>query len=283
MAYPKKATDEQLIDSYNRTKSVWETAKEFCMCGQSVHERLQKLGVTEPQNVFTEEDYQKLRDCYVIYRDAGKLQELADEMGRHKTTICGKAKVLGLTNPKHGAPWASVWKNAPEEACRPIFENLKKSRLSVKEFCVKNNYGVSAFTKRMKELFPKEWDTMCESKAGKGRLYKKGRDFEYRVKRNMEKCGYTVVRSYASRTPADLTATKDGKAVFVQCKLHDFYHVDEWNTFVDYCANAGVDPIFATRSKDGSGIDYFLITDKKDGSRRRQPMVAYDIETGGIA
>lgn len=278
MVYRKKATDEELIESYSRTKSVWKTADEFGMCGQSVHERLQKLGATIPQNTFTDEEYQILRECYVVYRDAGRLQDLADEMGRSKTMICAKARKLGLTDRNCKRTYLHVWKNAPESVCRPIFDKLKKSRLSVKEFCRKYNYGQSGLERRMKELFPQEWLNMAEKKRGRGRLYKKGRDFEYRVKRHMEKLGYTVVRSYASKTPADLTAVKNGRAVFVQCKLHDFYNVDEWNKYIDYCDNAGALPIYATRSRDGSGIDYFIITGKKDGSRKKQPMKPYDIE-----
>lgn len=277
MAYHKKATDEELVDAYNELKSVWKVGERFGMCGQSVHERLVKIGIDTSQNLFTEDDYEMLRMYYCLYRDAGKLKELADKMGRDKTTICGKARALGLTDKNHAAPWAAVWKNAPAEACRPIFDDLKKSRLNAKEFCKKRGYGLSAFTKRMKELFPKEWETMVETKAGRGRLYKKGRDFEYRVKRDMEKKGYTVVRSYASKTPADLTAVRDGQAVFVQCKLHNFYHVNEWNTFIDYCANAGALPVFATRSEDGSTISYYIITGKKDGSRKKQPMVDVDV------
>lgn len=277
MAYNRKATDEQIVEAYMRAKSVWKAAEELGMCGQSVHERLQKIGVDTSANLFTEKDYDKLRECYVVYRDAGMLDELAREMGRDKTTICGKAKMLGLTNKNCERKYLRVWKDAPEAVCRPIFESLKKSRLTVKEFCQKNGYGKSGFERRMKELFPEEWASMAEAKAGKNRLYKKGRDFEYRVKRDMERAGYTVVRSYASKTPADLTAVRDGRAVFVQCKLHDFYHVEEWNTFVDYCSAAGVLPIFATRGKDGSGISYFIITGKKDGSRKKQPMEPFDI------
>lgn len=277
----KKATDEQLIESYKKTKSVWKTAKEFGMCGQSVHERLQRLGAINPINLFTKEDYKVLEERYVLYRDSGQLQELANELGRTKQFICRKAKELGLTDKNSPKVALRVWKEAPEEVCRPIFDRLKKSRLSVKEFCSKYNYGQSGLEKRMKELFPNEWKSMAEAKAGKNRLYKKGRDFEYRVKRHLEKCGYTVIRSYASKTPADLTAIRDGGVLFVQCKLHDFYNVKEWNNFVDYAMNAGAFPIFATRSKDGSKIDYFYITSKKDGSRKKQPMITFNPEIRG--
>jgi hypothetical protein len=62
--FKKKATDEQLIKSYAITKNVWETAEEFGMCGQSVHERLTKLGVINKINVFTEKDYKVLKKFY---------------------------------------------------------------------------------------------------------------------------------------------------------------------------------------------------------------------------
>lgn len=43
----KRISDEQLLESYKRTGSVWKTAKDVGMCGQSVHERLVKIGVNK--------------------------------------------------------------------------------------------------------------------------------------------------------------------------------------------------------------------------------------------
>jgi hypothetical protein len=94
----KKATDDQIIESYNRLKNVWLVAKEFDMCGQTVHERTVKLGIQKKMNKFTEEDDFFLKENYNEYLYKGKLQELADKMGRTKQFICRQAKRLGLTD-----------------------------------------------------------------------------------------------------------------------------------------------------------------------------------------
>lgn len=94
----KKASGSQIIDSYNRLNNVWEVAKEFNMCGQSVHERLIKLGVKLRNPKFTKEEEYILRNKYSIYLLKGDLQKLADEMGRTKQFICRKARGLGITD-----------------------------------------------------------------------------------------------------------------------------------------------------------------------------------------
>ena len=50
-----------------------------------------------------------------------------------------------------------------------------------------------------------------------GANYKRGRTFEYRAKRDLERRGYVVVRSAGSRTPADLVAGREGRVLLVQC------------------------------------------------------------------
>jgi Holliday junction resolvase len=45
-------------------------------------------------------------------------------------------------------------------------------------------------------------------KLSKNTAYKRGRQFEYRVKKHFEKLGYYVIRQYASKGAQDLTAIK---------------------------------------------------------------------------
>lgn len=97
--FKKKATDEQLIKSYEITRNVWKTAEEFGMCGQSVHERLTKLGVINKMNVFTEKDYKVLKKFYETHdlkRGSNELEKLAKKMGRTKQFLSRKANELGL-------------------------------------------------------------------------------------------------------------------------------------------------------------------------------------------
>lgn len=94
----QKATDDQLSESYGRLKNVWEVAKEFGMCGQSVHERLIKLGIQDKMNYFTEDEVFFLREHYMDYLLKGELSKLAKKMGRTKNFICRQAKKLGFTD-----------------------------------------------------------------------------------------------------------------------------------------------------------------------------------------
>jgi hypothetical protein len=95
-----KADNGPLIAAYIRTGSVWKAATELGMCGQSVHERLVKLGMIKPLNRFSDDERQILREQYEAAADEGRLNELAATMGRTKQFLCRQARELGLTNAK---------------------------------------------------------------------------------------------------------------------------------------------------------------------------------------
>lgn len=101
-----KATNEQLIESYGKSKSIWKTAQEFNMCGQSVHERLLRIGIVKKMNVFTNEEEKYLKNNYQKYVAIGKLNHLAKKMKRTKQFICRKAKELEITDIKRKKIWA---------------------------------------------------------------------------------------------------------------------------------------------------------------------------------
>ena len=52
------------------------------------------------------------------------------------------------------------------------------------------------------------------------RRYKKGRDFEYKIKHSLERRGYRCLRSAGSHGEYDLVAYKDNTFLFIQCKLN---------------------------------------------------------------
>ncbi len=273
MGSVKKATDEQVINAYERHKSVWKAARELGMCGQSVHERLQKLGVEMSQNVFTKDDEKYLSERYVPYRNAGQLQVLADEMGRTKTSICRKAGQLGLTDKNAPKTYFRVWRDIPAEVARPIWDDFKKSRFGVMEYCRRRHYGSQNFSDCMRRNFPDEYDSAIASKKPKSTQYARGRDFEYQVMKDMGRRGYLTLRSPASKSPVDVHCIKKGELVFVQCKTSGVMGVSEWNGFLDYCESVGALPIMAEKS--GGKTKYMRITGKKDGSRRKQPMTEW--------
>ena len=96
----QKATDQQILDAYNKVHNVWKAGELLGMSGQSVHERLKRLGVNLNNRPFSENDFLILKEFYTTHelkRGSGELQEIADKLGRTKQFISRKAKQLGLT------------------------------------------------------------------------------------------------------------------------------------------------------------------------------------------
>lgn len=94
----QKATNQQITEAYSRLHNIWKVADELGMCGQSVHERLVRIGIKRENPRWTQDENFFLKEHYSNYLLDGKLQKLADEMGRTKQFICRKAKSLGLTD-----------------------------------------------------------------------------------------------------------------------------------------------------------------------------------------
>lgn len=98
MPNKKKVSDEILIESYSRLNNIWEVAKEVGLSGQTIHQRLTKIGVQKKMNKFTEKDFEYLKENYSKYLLNGELKKLAEEMGRTTQFLCRKADKLGLTD-----------------------------------------------------------------------------------------------------------------------------------------------------------------------------------------
>lgn len=107
--------------------------------------------------------------------------------------------------------------------------------------------------------------------------YNRGAAFERQTVNDLRAKGFIAERIAGSHSPADVHAFRRGKQpIFIQCKRNGVLPPAEWNTFLDYCEQAGALPVMAMKPK--RGIDYFLITGKKE-KRGKQPMKGIELET----
>lgn len=88
---------KSIIDKYNELHNVWKVGEFYGISGQTIHNRLNAIGVIHNMNYFSTKDKDILKEKYIDYKERGLLQNLADELGRTKQFICRKAKELGLT------------------------------------------------------------------------------------------------------------------------------------------------------------------------------------------
>jgi len=82
--------------------------------------------------------------------------------------------------------------------------------------------------------------------------YRRGYNFELRVKRSLEKRGYFVVRSSGSHGPADLLAvSKDGKVLAIQCKLDGYIPPKEFRKLLTLTSRYPVVAYLASKNENG--------------------------------
>jgi len=95
-----KFSDDEVVACYKKHGSVWKVAKELGLCGQSVHQRLCKIGANNPSKKYLEAELQKIRDLYNsgFERGDGKLRALAAQLGASVHSVCRFARKMGLTN-----------------------------------------------------------------------------------------------------------------------------------------------------------------------------------------
>jgi hypothetical protein len=267
----KRVSDDALVESYRRTGNVHKTGREVGLAGGTVHERLVRLGIERSANPFVDAERDRLRAEYRIFSESGKLDALAQSMGRSKTTICTEAKKLGLTQRAgQRRLWHGKWKYMSESAAAALFDHFKASSLGLGRYCKEYALDDLGFSRTMQQFFPDEWDHTIEAKAPRQTKYRYGRAFEYRVRDDMRKLGYFVLRSPRSGSPIDLVAIRRGEVVFIQCKTGGVLGPAEWNEFYNLSVSVGALPLMAERSG-FRGVTYWRLIGTKDGTKKPQP------------
>ena len=272
----KKCSNEALVAEYAATKSIYKTAEKFGMCPQSVHERLNRLGIDTSMNIFTDAEKELLKSEYEKYASSGNLEELAKKMGRTKQFIARQAGLLGLTDKNRIKKYNSTWKYVSEEEAIKIFEAFRVSPLTLGKYCKKMGFDDLGFSATMRKFFPGDYEAVIEAKAPLSSRYRRGRAFEYRIRDDLRKKKYFVLRSPASKSPIDLVAICNGIVLFVQCKFGELC-VTEWNALYDLATSVGAIPILAVPGP-SKKYQYFKLLAKKDGSKKRQPKILIEFE-----
>ncbi len=97
----KKATDDQIIESYSRLGNVWKVAEELGLCGQSVWERIKRMGY-EDKDKWTPSQLDLLKQAYSVGDNQPiNINELARILGRDKANISRKARTLGYSTSRN--------------------------------------------------------------------------------------------------------------------------------------------------------------------------------------
>jgi hypothetical protein len=158
----RKETDE-IVRAYQETGSVWKAAKRLGLSGQSVHERLARIGYPLSGSRWAEAEYTELRRLVL---ERIPLSEVARRLGRTYSAVAIKVSRLDL--PREYAPRPIKQKRGQgydKATTKKRLKALEKYDGSFTAFCRSNGYQVEMTAQAIERHFPFEWEQYVASRS----------------------------------------------------------------------------------------------------------------------
>lgn len=153
MAQAQRVTNEQIVEAYRRTGSVWKAGQDLGLVGQSVWERLRAIGHRLAGQAWAEDELAELRSL------AGTITigEIANRLGRPYAGVACKLSELGVRalsprerKPPRGAGFTKV-------KMLKLMKEAEASPLPITKFCRQRKISVDAFVLAAQKYFAPRW------------------------------------------------------------------------------------------------------------------------------
>jgi len=160
-------TNQEIIDAYVKTGSVWRAGKLVGMAGQSVHERLKAIGYKLASSDWTEEEVGELTDL----ANQMTIAQIANRLGRPYNGVALKISRLGLgqrfgNKQKKKIPRTGEYTKAKVKSY--ILE-MEVAKLKLTKFSKMNSLNVDSVTYSIQKFYPEWYEQYCQENAVKPR------------------------------------------------------------------------------------------------------------------
>lgn len=155
MSAPLRATNEQIINAYKATGSVWKAAMRLGLCGQSVHERLLRLGVVMACPNWTEEEVEVASQ---LATDGYPIPLIARRLGRTYAAIACKLSELGIKSPHRTPKKVKRGIGFNKQNVLKFAKFLLKSGLSVTKAARRKGVSTTSLVNALQQYAPMYWE-----------------------------------------------------------------------------------------------------------------------------
>lgn len=156
-----KATREQIVDAYLRTGSVWKTARELGMCGQSVWERLRAIGHPLGARDWEGEEVAELRSL------AGTMPigEIAKHLGRPYAGVACKLSEIGVSGMSPRQRKIPRGQGFTKAKMLKLIKAAEIDLLPITKFCRRRRINVDTFVLAAQKHFPERWSAYVAARS----------------------------------------------------------------------------------------------------------------------
>lgn len=159
-------TNEEIIDAYKSTGSVWKAGKKIGLSGQTVHERLKGLGYKLIGSNWTDEEVAELERL----ADQMTIAQIANRLGRPYNGVALKLSRLGLGNRYGNRQKKKPLKKNGLYTKAKIEEYIKdvdSQEVKLTAYCKKNSLEIEQLTYGIQRYYLDWWNAYAERNAAK--------------------------------------------------------------------------------------------------------------------
>lgn len=156
-------TNQEIVDAYLKTGSVWKAGKLLGLAGQTVHEKLKAIGHKLPGSEWTEEEIAEL----TALANEMTIAQIANRLGRPYNGVALKISRLGL-GQRFGNKQKKKIPRTGEYTKAKIAEYIKEidaNNLKVTKFSRMNSLNVDSVVYSAQKFYPEWYAAYCQKNA----------------------------------------------------------------------------------------------------------------------
>lgn len=160
---PRATPTADIVAAYRETGSVWEAGKQLGIAGQSVHERLRKIGYPMANRNWTPEECDELRQ---LITEGLTLSRIAERIGRPYAGIACKASELGLRSSQKGRGRKPPRGSAPTKtATLRHMKGVETYDGMVTHYARANGLDIEVLVQSLEKHCPDRWRAYVASRS----------------------------------------------------------------------------------------------------------------------
>ena len=166
-AWNQRVTNEELVAAYKDTGSIWKAGKRLGLCGQSVHERLRRLGYEMAHQSWTVEEVAEARS---LAGQGEPMAQIANRLGRTYSAVRLKLSRLGIGSQHKGWRWKPRRKMIlSKRRVSGFAKKLERGTATVRRLARQQGVAITPLVDALQLYEPERWRRYVESHSNLSR------------------------------------------------------------------------------------------------------------------
>lgn len=158
-------SNQEIVDAYLKTGSVWKAGKLLGLAGQTVHERLKAIGHKLPGSEWTDEEVAELTEL----ANKMTIAQIANRLGRPYNGVALKISRLGI-GERYGNKQSKKIPRTGEYTKAKVLgyiADIDAADIKVTKFAKQNGLGIEPLVNAIQRFDPEWYERYCETNAVK--------------------------------------------------------------------------------------------------------------------